>query len=46
MATFSNYATLSYNGQTTVSNLVTGEIVDSLRMTKTAVAESYPRDTA
>ena len=41
MATFQNYAILSYNGQTTVSNLVTGEIVDSLRITKTAVAEAY-----
>ena len=41
MATFNNYATLSYNGLTAVSNLVTGEIVDSLQMTKTAVAESY-----
>lgn len=41
MATFNNYATLSYNGLTAVSNLVTGEIVDSLQMTKTAVAETY-----
>ena len=41
MATFNNYATLSYNGLTAVSNLVTGEIVDSLSMTKTAVAETY-----
>ena len=41
MATFNNYATLSYNGLTAVSNLVTGEIVDSLQMTKTAVAEAY-----
>ena len=41
MATFNNYATLSYNGLTAVSNLVTGEIVDSLQMTKTAVAKTY-----
>ena len=41
MATFNNYATLSYNGLTAVSNLVTGEIVDSLSITKTAVAEAY-----
>ena len=41
MATFNNYATLSYNGLTAVSNLVTGEIVDSLQITKTAVEESY-----
>ncbi len=41
MPTFQNYATLSYNGQTAVSNLVTGEIVASLRMTKTAVVDTY-----
>ena len=41
MTAFNNYATLSYNGLKAVSNLVTGEIVDSLRMTKTAVAEAY-----
>ena len=41
MATFNNYATLSYRGITTVSNLVTGEIVESLRLTKTAVVDSY-----
>ena len=41
MAAFNNYATLSYRGLTAVSNLVTGEIVDSLQMTKTAVAEAY-----
>ena len=36
MATFQNYATLSYNGQTAVSNLVMGEITAGLSMTKTA----------
>ena len=41
MPTFQNYATVSYLGQTAVSNLVTGEITASLRMTKTAVAETY-----
>ena len=41
MATFQNYATLTYNGQTAVSNLVTGEITSGLRMTKTAIAETY-----
>ena len=41
MTAFNNFATLSYNGLKAVSNLVTGEIVDSLRMTKTAVAETY-----
>lgn len=41
MPVFQNYATLSYLGQTAVSNLVTGEITSSLRMTKTAVADTY-----
>ncbi len=41
MATFQNYATLTYNGLTAVSNLVTGEITSGLRMTKTAIAETY-----
>ena len=43
MATFNNYATLSYRGITTVSNLVTGEVVEALRVTKTAVTEQYTR---
>ena len=41
MATFNNYATLRYRGITTVSNLVTGEVVEALRLTKTAVTERY-----
>ncbi len=41
MATFNNYATLSYRGGSTVSNLVTGEIVEALSLTKTAVTDSY-----
>lgn len=41
MATFTNYATLSYSGGTTESNLVTGELLDSLTATKTAVKDSY-----
>ena len=41
MPTFQNYATVSYLGQTAVSNLVTGEITASLRMTKTAAADTY-----
>ena len=44
MPIFHNYATLSYNGQTAISNLVTGEIVASLRMTKTAVVDTYAPD--
>lgn len=41
MATFENRATLSYNGRTTDSNIVTGEIVEVLSATKTAVRDSY-----
>ncbi len=41
MATFQNYATLSYHGQTVVSNLVTGEITAGMSMTKTAFADTY-----
>ncbi len=41
MPTFQNYATVSYLGQTAVSNLVTGEITASLQMTKTAAADTY-----
>lgn len=41
MATFTNQATLSYNGVVTGSNTVTGEIVESLTAAKTAVSENY-----
>ncbi len=41
MATFTNKATLSYNGVTTVSNTVTGEIVGALSVSKTALQEDY-----
>ena len=41
MATFTNQATLSYNGYTTNSNVVTGEILEVLSATKTAVPEEY-----
>ena len=41
MATFTNYATLSYNGGTTDSNIVTGELLATLSMTKTAVMDDY-----
>lgn len=41
MASFTNFATLSYNGGTTNSNTVTGEILETLSATKTAVRGSY-----
>lgn len=41
MATFFNQATLSYSGGTTTSNVVTGEIVEVLSATKTAVGGTY-----
>ena len=41
MAAFTNRATLSYNGVTAVSNVVTGEIVGALTATKTALTEEY-----
>ncbi len=41
MATFYNQATLSYNDTVTNSNIVTGEIVEVLSASKTAVSDSY-----
>lgn len=41
MATFTNRATLSYNNGVTSSNTVTGEIVEVLSVTKTAVLGTY-----
>ena len=41
MATFNNTATLSYNGQVTISNVVTGEIVDAISATKTILDSTY-----
>ncbi|MBQ3055187.1 MAG: DUF11 domain-containing protein [Oscillospiraceae bacterium] len=41
MATFTNFATLSYDGGSTVSNTVTGEILETLAVTKTAVIDEY-----
>lgn len=41
MATFSNYATLSYTGGTTNSNTVTGELLEVLSASKTAVSDDY-----
>ena len=44
MATFTNQATLIYNGQSTSSNVTTGEILTGLTLTKTAITDSYARD--
>ena len=41
MAVFSNQASLSYGGNTVNSNIVTGEIVEVLTATKTAVSGTY-----
>ena len=41
MATFTNFATLSYSGGTTNSNTVTGELLETLTVTKTAVTDDY-----
>lgn len=41
MAIFSNQATLTYNGNTTNSNMAYGEILDVLAATKTAVEGNY-----
>ncbi|MBE6601073.1 MAG: hypothetical protein E7637_01005 [Ruminococcaceae bacterium] len=41
MATFTNRATLSYNGGTIDSNTVTGTFLETLAITKTATVESY-----
>ena len=44
MATFTNKATLSYNGLTVASNTVTGEIAEVLEISKTALSETYGED--
>ena len=41
MATFYNQATLSYSGGIVNSNITTGELVEVLSATKTAVVEEY-----
>ncbi len=43
MATFYNQATLSYNGTTTTSNITTGELLEVLSATKTALVDRYAR---
>lgn len=46
MASFTNQATLTYNGLTVASNVVTGQIVSPLTLSKTAVEDVYaPGDT-
>lgn len=44
MAIFTNQATLTYNGNVINSNITTGEIVEVLSATKTAVIETYSQD--
>lgn len=41
MATFTNFATLSYNGGTTTSNIVTGQLLETLSAAKLAVTDDY-----
>lgn len=41
MATFTNRATLTYRGGTTVSNTVTGTVNETLTLEKTALIDSY-----
>lgn len=41
MATFFNQATLSYNGNTVNSNIVSGEILEVVSATKTALSDDY-----
>ena len=41
MPTFTNKATLTYNGRTTDSNTVTGNYTETLSVTKTAVNSTY-----
>lgn len=44
MAVFYNQATLSYNGNVTSSNIVTGEIAEVLTASKNAVIDTYSSD--
>lgn len=44
MAIFTNQATLIYNGQSTSSNVTTGEILNGLTLTKTAISTNYGRN--
>ena len=44
MATFTNQATLIFNGQSTSSNVTTGELITGLTLTKTAIIGEYGKD--
>ena len=44
MAIFTNQATLIYNGQSTSSNVTTGEILNGISLTKTAITATYGRN--
>lgn len=44
MATFTNQATLTYNGNVITSNITSGEILEALSATKTAVIGTYTQD--
>ena len=44
MATFTNQATLIFNGQSTSSNVTTGELASGLTLTKTSISRDYGRD--
>lgn len=43
MAAFYNQATLSFNGNTTTSNITQGELLNALNITKTPIADAYSR---
>ena len=44
MATFTNQATLTYNGRQITSNITVGELLDVLTATKTAIDTNYGAD--
>ena len=44
MAIFTNQATLIYNGQSTSSNVTTGEVLNGISLTKTAITANYGRN--
>ena len=44
MATFTNQATLRYNGNVVNSNITTGELLEVLSATKTAVIDNYNQE--
>ena len=46
MATFTNQATLTYNGTSVLSNVVVGECLEPLTLTKTASGSRYTRGEA